>query len=199
MARVGGAAALDTIALVGTQEYYVGKAVQAFSPIPLGEATLTTAGRRVIYTARNRDGTVAAFDTAGTRIGGFAVKLPRRRVSASEWAAATRLRIKAEPLLETQKAIARVLREIEPAAQFPMFDQIRADWADNLWIRTFDNFESDVATWLIVDSRGRPLAAAATPRQLDILEIGEGYVLGVERNADDVERVMLREFSWRRR
>ncbi len=195
LARTRGSSGLDTIALRGTQDYYVAKLIGAYADVPLGRATLAAAGPDLLYLATNDEGEVSVFDMAGAERGRFRARIARRRVSRADWTRAIEYRIDAEPLLETQKVLRSVLAELPVPREFPRIDRIHADAGNNLWVRTFDNFGTTVATWIIVSPDGTPQAVAATPRNLRILEIGLSHLVGVTRDADEVEEVVLYHFA----
>ena len=193
--RISGPAAIDTIDSGGVQEYYVAKSIGAGSEVPLGRATLVAAGRSLLFVASNVDGQVRVLDTAGRRKGTFTLDLSRSSVMQRDWARAIEARIEDEPLERTRKLLSVVLGELPQAKTFPRVDRIQADAADNLWVRTFDNYGTRLATWVIVSSTGQPLAVAVSPRSLRVLEIGRDYLLGVSADSDGVERVLVYRFS----
>lgn len=195
LARTRTPSGLDTIALRGTQDYYTAKSIGAFSDIPLGRATLAAAGPDLLYLATNDEGEVWVFDMAGAERGRFRARIARRRVSRDDWKRAIEYRIDAQPLLRTRKVLRTVLAELSAPRDFPRIDRIHADAGNNLWVRTFDNFGTTVATWIIVSPDGTPQAVAATPRNLRILEIGMNHLVGVTRDADEVEEVVMYHFA----
>jgi hypothetical protein len=91
------------------------------------------------------------------------------------------------------------MKEIRPKEEFPVFDQIRSDVDGNLWVRTFDNYLTTVATWVAFTSLGKPLALIAVPRTFQILEIGRDYMVGFERDHEGVEFLEVRAFPGFRR
>ncbi|MFN0181054.1 MAG: hypothetical protein ACKVZ0_19785 [Gemmatimonadales bacterium] len=93
-----------------------------------------------------------------------------------------------------RKRRAAVVQELTPKTEFPLVDRVQADLGGNLWVRTFDNFGTTSATWMIVTARGVPVGLVAAPRSLQITEIGAEYVLGFSEDNDGVERVELYRF-----
>jgi hypothetical protein len=122
------------------------------------------------------------------------VVLPRLEVGSRDWTAALADHFSAEPSRTVRKLGPTLLREIKPRDRFPLIDQIRADLAGNLWVRTFDNYGTPVATWVIFSPQGTPIALAATRRSLNVLEIGKDYLIGSRRDDDGVELVDLYTF-----
>ena len=199
LVRISTGARVDTLFAGGIQDYYSAKRIGAVADVPLGRAILVAAGTHGVYTCRNADGEVSVFDTAGSPVRHFRLQIRPVAFSAGYWPKAKQSRIDAEPLARSRKVLEAVLDEIAPPSAFPVVDQLQADVNDNLWVRTFDNYQSAVATWLVLDPSGRPLATVAIPRELQALQIGDGYLLGLARDAEGVERVSLRFFPPLRR
>ena len=191
--------AIDTILKSGTREFYVGKSVSALSAVPLGQATEAIAGRGIIYVCSNGEGSCDVIDTTGRRLRVFQLHLPRRRVGPAEWTRAIADHFQGEPARGVRTTGAELMKEIRPKEEFPAFDQIRSDVEGNLWVRTFDNYLSKVATWVAFTPLGKPFALIAVPRAFQILEIGRDYIVGFERDPEGVEFLEVRSFPQLRR
>jgi len=185
----------DTIAAIGGDDYYSAKNGASFAAIPLGNSTLASANGAVVFLCSNMDARCQAFDTAGVRRKTFVLPMPRHRVSSTHWKIAKAEAVEGEPLLRTRRMISSTLEELPAPTDFPLLDQIRADADGRLWVRTFDNYDTSVATWVVVNIEGSPVALVATPRALHVLEIGRNYLIGFTRDSDGVERVQLHLFS----
>jgi hypothetical protein len=191
LARVS-TASVDTIATFPrAQEYYLSKARAGFSDVPLGRQVHAAAGARRVFVCSNQDARCRVSDLAGRQQKSFVITLQRLKVSAGDWDRARHRRVEAEPRLTTQKVLTEVLKELPPPAFFPLIDQIHADSEDRLWVRTFQGYGSEHATWVIVGDQGQTLAEAILPRNLQVLEIGSDHMLGLSRDDADVETVRL--------
>ncbi len=81
----------------------------------------------------------------------------------------------------------------------PAFQTLHVDQRGNLWVehtrlsnypeRELDNTEQQ--TWTVFDSSGALLGDVTTPAGLAISQIGNGWILGVWKDSDDVEHVKL--------
>jgi hypothetical protein len=191
--------AIDTILKSGIREFYIGKTVSALSAVPLGQATEAIAGRGIMYVCSNWEGSCDVIDTTGRRLRVFELHLPRRRVGPAEWTKAIADHFQAEPARGVRISGAKLMKEIRPKEEFPAFDQIRSDVEGNLWVRTFDNYLTTVATWVAFTPLGTPFAMIAVPRAFQILEIGRDYIVGFERDQEDVEFLEVRLFPQLRR
>lgn len=75
----------------------------------------------------------------------------------------------------------------------PAFDRLLADRVGNLWVRegSAGPLASRPTNWSVFNAAGRWLGDVAMPGSFSPTDIGRDYVLGVSRDADDVERVAL--------
>lgn len=77
------------------------------------------------------------------------------------------------------------------AEHFPAFSTVLADAAGHLWVREYDlpREEDPVPLWTVFDPEGRVLGFFETPAGLDILQIGEDFIVGRARDEFEVEYV----------
>jgi hypothetical protein len=81
--------------------------------------------------------------------------------------------------------------EAERMSRFPVASLIRTDSHGRIWMRPFIWRPSDrIAHWLVFEQTGAVLGTVALPAGLQVFDIGDAYILGVERDDDDVERVV---------
>lgn len=187
--------AIDT-SLVGAQEYYIGDRVRAGSTVPLGEDAGSAAAAGRLYVCETLTARCSVFDTSAVRLRSFVVpnRGLTRRVTNSDWQLALERHLDGEPTASSRKIARSVLKEVRPRRQFPKVDRIAGDDDGNLWVRTFDNFRSSIATWVVVDEHGTPIGLAATDRRLHVLRAGRDYLIGVRYDQDGVEHVEMHRF-----
>ena len=79
------------------------------------------------------------------------------------------------------------------AEHFPAFSTIMADGAGHLWVREYDlpQEENPVPLWTVFDPEGRVLGLVETPMGLDILQIGENFIVGRAKDEFEVEYVQV--------
>lgn len=186
---------IDTVSTPGPQEYYIGREIQMLTGVPLGRGTLAAGSPSAVFVCTNQNGHCEVFDTAGARLRQFDVSVLRRPMTLKDWKSATAQHFVGEPSKTMRKTGPALLNEISPRDVFPLLDEIRADARGSLWVRTFDNFTTDIATWLVLSPTGVPIRLVATKRSLHILEIGTDYLLGLTRDDDGVERVEEYRFT----
>lgn len=114
----------------------------------------------------------------------------RKDMYRSSVDASTRQRV-SEALLEEQ--IWPFLETFTLAEHFPAFSTIMADGAGHLWVREYDlpREENPVPLWTVFDPEGRVLGFVETPEGLDILQIGEDFILGRAKDEFEVEYVQV--------
>ncbi len=74
-------------------------------------------------------------------------------------------------------------------ATMPAFSALLVDEADRLWVRVFAPPDDPANRWDVFDPDGRWLGTLRLPEGFHPMEIGEGRVLGVRRDALEVEYV----------
>ena len=74
---------------------------------------------------------------------------------------------------------------------FPAFEALHSDPLDFLWVKEYRTPGKQQDIWTVFDPDGRVRGFVATPRRLDVFEIGEDYILGMMMDEFDVERVQL--------
>lgn len=114
----------------------------------------------------------------------------RKDMYRSSVDASTRQRV-SEALLEEE--IWPFLETFTLAEHFPAFSTIMADGAGHLWVREYDlpREENPVPLWTVFDPEGRVLGFVETPEGLDILQIGEDFILGRAKDEFEVEYVQV--------
>ena len=76
---------------------------------------------------------------------------------------------------------------------FPAFSTVLADDTGHLWVREYDlpREENPAPLWTVFDPEGRVLGFVETPAGLDILQIGEDFILGRVKDEFEVVYVQL--------
>ena len=82
------------------------------------------------------------------------------------------------------------------SATLPAFDRMLVDRAGKLWVRSGStsfggSSSTDATEWSVFNPSGRWLGDVTMPPRFIPTDIGPDYVLGVSRDADDVETVAL--------
>jgi len=85
------------------------------------------------------------------------------------------------------------LESVTLAEHFPAYSAVLADEAGHLWVREYDlpREEDPAPLWTVFDPEGRVLGFVETPAGLDVLQIGEDFILGRVRDEFEVEYVQV--------
>jgi hypothetical protein len=140
----------------------------------------------------------------------------RLRVRSGDGTLRRIIRVHADPvpvtqsLIDTHRAwadtaarapdIARAyLAGLEPEGTVPFFGGLTIDPAERIWVRDYRPFwafgPTPPDTWTILSPEGTPIGRLEGGAPGSILEIGEDYVLLLERDEFDVEYVRMRRIE----
>lgn len=104
-----------------------------------------------------------------------------------------------QDLIEPLEGLGRELEEIAhrglPRPEFAApYMALHVDPTGRIWVRDF-TFVGMPQRWRVLDRDGRWLSDVTLPADVDVLEVGDDYVLGRVRDEFDVERVEIYEVS----
>lgn len=86
----------------------------------------------------------------------------------------------------------RLMAELPHRSTLPALTDIRVDRQDNLWLRAYVPPDAPAAGWSVFDPQGHWLGIVAVPADLQVLEIGDDWMLAKRVDPlDGVERVVL--------
>lgn len=87
--------------------------------------------------------------------------------------------------------IRRMLTDMTRHGTFPAFADIRLDRSGNLWVEEYRRPGDERPVWQVFDRDGVLTARVRTPPGLNVLDVGDDYLLGLVRDELDVERLRL--------
>lgn len=93
---------------------------------------------------------------------------------------------------ERRAALRRRLESSPVPEARPAYGGLLADAAGNLWVSEWAPHPRIPRRWTVLDPRGRWLGDVTMPPAFRPLDIGGDWIVGVERDSLDVERVVLR-------
>jgi hypothetical protein len=85
----------------------------------------------------------------------------------------------------------RALRDVPLPATLPAYGGIHADRVGNTWVSDHTLPGAQRLGWTVFDSTGRELGHLFTPNGFAVSEIGNDYLLGIQRDELGVERVAM--------
>lgn len=167
-------------------------------PVPFEEEVLLAAGPRTVAVGTSHDTVFQRFDRDGKLVGEYTASGSTRPVTARDWDLyKARLHEKLDKPIslpgvgktpDHNPAVDRFLEKTPRGKHMPLFDKLLLDDQGRLWAREY-SLEGDTVTWQAVADGGRTLGRVELPRDWEVFEFGEGYVLVRVRGKLDVEIV----------
>jgi hypothetical protein len=77
----------------------------------------------------------------------------------------------------------------------PVYDALLTDEEGHLWVKQYRPTWEEGPRWWIFDPSGRWLGEPRVPTGLQLLSVGRDYVLGLVRDENGVERVVLHDLT----
>lgn len=191
---------VDTIATVpGTEmfrEEFRGGMAQ--SAVPFGRVAYTAAGPDRIYLGNGEESEIEAFDFFGNHLMSVRFPMERTRVTpelVERWIDATL----EHPIYQARPYAAqrakRRFTETPVPTTMPAHGELLVDHAGRLWTRRYVPPWDGSNSWMVFDTDGMWLGDVNLPPGFQVLEVGDGYVLGLARDELEVEYVQLYEAS----
>jgi hypothetical protein len=110
-------------------------------------------------------------------------------VTAADMRAYTAARVAgAQPA--SRAGVASLLDGAPHATNIPAFGRILVDDGGRIWVQSYTFDAAREQTWTLFDGTGNLLGQATTPARFEVFHIGTSRILGLTRDADDVERVV---------
>jgi hypothetical protein len=95
---------------------------------------------------------------------------------------------------EVRSYLAEYGRTHPRADQFPAYERLIADQTGRLWVQDYvkDHEDDGLRRWVVFSPDGeQALARATLPASLELKEIGDDWVLGVEKDDLGIESIVL--------
>lgn len=156
-------------------------------PAPLGRNVLRASnGTRAVIAQTDRLA-VATLTSESTSFGSILAHGEFRELGEAEW------RLLAGDYLDTGPSSRRhsrekTLEEFGKPEFVPLFDKLVLDRVDRIWLRSL-GMDAELRRWQVLDHEGALMAWADISPAIEIMEIGEDYVVGVVKDDLDVESV----------
>lgn len=170
---------------------------QRYIALPFSGSLLVAADSGRIIVAHGDDFALRWYDAAGELLRVVRVPMTARPVSAADVAAW-------EAELDRMRAVRRMPVEGDArnpfagvhADKMPLIERLVVDRLGNTWVRRWSPFGASTAEWIVFSVDGEPSARLEAPARFRPNDIGADYVLGIFRDADDVD--FVRRYTLRR-
>ncbi len=186
IARNGSVVNLGTFP--ASERYFLGS--EDF-PGPFGKQTSVGLGASSVYVGTGDAFEVAEFSLSGVAVGTLRETRAAVPLTAPQVSEYIRRQIARRTGRVDARALEKLYREIEYPSAFPPYATLMVDGLDNLWIEGYPIPGEDLREWSIHSKAGAGIAVLWVPSNLQLLEAGRDYVLGVWRDELDVEYVRV--------
>lgn len=193
-------APVDTIATVPGSELFRstnGTFVQQ-TDVPFGREAFTAAGEDRVYVGNGDAAAVEAFDFSGRHL--LSIRFPEDRHAVTPELVDRWIEVRLESSVpDDQPDALQRAREAYAAppvpSTMPAHGELLVDEAQRLWVRRYVPPWDPTHQWMVFGSDGRWLGDVNLPLDLQVLEIGDGYLLGVARDELSVESLRLHRWT----
>jgi hypothetical protein len=187
-----GGALIDSLGSYPGREVYLydenGRGVMSTPPFARNSVG-TIRGERVVV-GDQESFELGEYDTQGALL--RVIRIPDRveDVGPAELEAYIQGRLATYPP-ERHPSIRQSLEEMPAPNTLPAYGGMISDSRGNLWVGAWAMFPEVAPFWTLFDEDGRWLGVVEVPPNFFPMDIGEDWVLGVERDEMDVEYVTL--------
>ena len=184
--------AVDTVGELFSNEAYVdlsdGMMVIA---MPFGKnAVFATSGNDFLYgSSESYEIRTYTGDGALKRIVRSAQ--PSTAVTQAHIGALVESRLKGSDDPARRRRLEQTYNGVTYPGTMPAYGELKVDADGNVWVGDYRAPGDDQPIWTVFNGSGRLLGRLPTPPGLTIYEIGSDYLLGMQRDAEDVERVVV--------
>lgn len=182
----------DTIAQLAGFALFVWNigGVFGFTRVPLDAAPSAGTGRDRLFVTGGEDAQVQVFDTLGIlreiiRTG----ELPQP-VPGAAFDQAVENELASSGDASATPELRRRYERMVPPDVLPVYQNLQVDSEGLIWLETFRLDNDQDPEWVVLHPSGNVLGRVAFPRSLNVLQIGQSFVLGLERDENDIERVV---------
>lgn len=184
VARVTETGAVHPFArLLFSQTYVHGPEGGSVAALPFGSGGLLAVGRTAVHAAETAD-----FEIVEYGIDGRPRRVIRRDVEPRPVRSADIERAKASDGSDRART-ERLFAEMPIPRHHPVLARMAAGRDGHLWVAETVPDPADPTPWSVFDREGRMVGRLETPARFLLLDAGADYLLGVQRDRDDVESV----------
>lgn len=180
---------LDTLLVLDSQPRQIGDGPNnsiLSMAIPLTRPPQVAVSANAVIVANGRDPILKVISFGGVEVKTIEVPIELHPLTNAEFRAAALTRV--DPIIDQEPALADLVEAMEPPDHRAPIRRLLVDRTDHVWIER-DQDDPDDHDWIVVDMDGTVRATATTPEGVDILDIGEDYVLGIAQDSLDIEYV----------
>lgn len=159
---------------------------------PLGAVTVFAVTPQTVYVGTADSATVAISRRDGSRLGAIPVGNARQAPTAQEYEAALAALVNSVPgTTEERASVMTFMRQRFPMPEFlPAYRAILVDPSGTVYVVTSPR-GAGATEVAVFDGEGRSLGELRMPGDLDVVEVGSGYLLGIAEGAEASHGVVM--------
>ncbi len=164
----------------------------SMQPLPFGRSSAFAAGDSILYAGDTDRFEIGRYAASGELLSIIRRSTPAREVTPADVDAFKRESLRPRtPGSPGRAQMERALAEMPYPATMPAFSTLSTDHGRNLWVLEYEPIPETPGTWTVFDPAGAMLGTVTTPARLQVVEVGDDYVLGVWKDDLDVQTVRL--------
>jgi hypothetical protein len=161
-------------------------------PVLLGASTFFATGEDAVHVVDTDAFAVRTYRPDGTLIAITRRPFTRLPVQPPDIAAAIDSALEGlPPVKDIRDGMRAGFADVPPPEFLPAIAALRIDSDGDTWVRVGGSPSARDATWTVFDPRGRWLGDVSLPAALNILEVGDDYLVTLDRDDLGVERVRV--------
>lgn len=159
--------------------------------LAFGRGAFVQVGRDRVAVGTNDSYSVRILDAGGAPL--HVVRQTREPVPTTEavFDAYAESQLEGVESESRRTSIRTMLAEMPRHETFPAYRSLHLDRLGNLWVEEYRRPGDEQPVWQVFDRDGLLAARVRTPEGLDVLDIGDDYLLGLARDELDVEQLRL--------
>ena len=186
--------AVDTIARFPRFEVFFHEGrPSVLDALALGRTAYGATGDDRVYLGWNDSYEIGSYSRAGKLLQLTRLNMSGRPLTADMIEAYTAERVAGVRGESQRRRLEEYLSANPWPENLPAFREMRIDRRGNLWVEDYPAPGTSMNFWSVFDVEGFFLGRVTMPAEFSPLDIGPDYVLGVWRDADDVEHVRMYE------
>lgn len=161
----------------------------AIAPRPLGLTTAVAVASDRVYLGTGDDFRIAVFSLDGDRIGTIDTAIERLPLDRRRREAYIESAVADSRHGESSRAF---YSSLEYPERLPAHGSMLVDSQDRLWVQSYpDPTNARSVTWYVFGRTGDLLALIEIPAGLEVFDVGQGHVLGVQQDDLGVDHVVM--------
>jgi hypothetical protein len=165
--------------------------VEMVTVYPLGSAIRTTALGNEMLVGYTGSASLQVVDVAGKIVRNISLPLRLQPFDERQIARAQREAIDGSNDPRAKLMQAEMYKPEHRGRNAPLYTSLKPSRDGSLWVQLFKYAKSDTTRYLVVDSRGKSVATVSVPPNITLYEVDKDYVLGVAKDDDGVETVVM--------